>query len=429
MPRPTVVDLAYGQVRLADGRSADVGGLLDAVDSATVVAGGVRVFAHQAWREVWDGLGLPDATPAGPVPFVVGYPSTWGRLRSSVLARSVAEIAVPVDLVPRAVLIARSHADGAMQRCAVVETTRVPAVPLDPARVRPSTWDVTRLRRTSAGWQIDATEVLEPDAQDIGPRTESIVDDSVEAVFVDGAEPTEVARAQEVVATHALAGRVVAADRDLIRRYGWRTGRPPSDDDRLATVPTPAPAPATRNRPSGRLLWAAGAVAVTIAIVAAVVGFLQRGTAAVSEQTVVLGRTSVSVPADWRRSELSTPDGQDAQQTTRTVFVDPDDGRRILVVQSEVRADSTLATVARSLGNRIRQRGDDVVTEFSPSTRFVGRDVVSYREAPVSGGAIRWYVLVQDGLQVSIGCQPGSAGESVDTECAHAVSSVQIAPE
>jgi type VII secretion-associated protein (TIGR03931 family) len=82
--------------------------------------------------------------------------------------------------------------------------------------------------------------------------------------------------------------------------------------------------------------------------------------------------------------------------------------------------------VANSLRNRIDQRGDDVVQEFSASTRFAGREVISYREVPVSGGPIRWYLLVSAGLQVSVGCQDGSAGETIDEQCRIAVGSVRV---
>ena len=135
------------------------------------------------------------------------------------------------------------------------------------------------------------------------------------------------------------------------------------------------------------------------------------------------------MPGDWRQSEQRTPSGSaDDPSTTRAVFVDPDDGRRIIAVLTEVRAGSTRESVAGSLRNRIEQRGDDVVTEFSAATRFGGRDVIGYRESPASGGAIRWYVVVDDGLQVSIGCQAGTAAESPDDECAAAVRSVRVSP-
>ncbi|GAA3726639.1 type VII secretion-associated protein [Gordonia hankookensis] len=429
--RPTVVDLAFGQVSVSGGRSADVTDLLEAVDAPTVMVAGARRYGHQAWQAVLRDLHLPDMGPDGPLPMVVGYPSTWGRVRSSVLDRATAEFGAAITLVPRAVLIARSHSDGTMQRCAVVETTHFPGMPVDPARPREARWDVARLRRTSAGWEIEAVDVLEPESDGVAARTEAIVDDSVEAVFVDGSEPAEVARAIDVVATHALAGRVVAVDRDLIRRYGWRSGRPEGADPPIGQSERPAQDPTgpMRGR-TGRWIVAAGVAAVAVALVAGVVGFLQRGgEGPPAEQSVTLGRTDIDIPADWRRTELGRgPDAGGTDGPSRSVFADRADGRRMLVVQSEVRTDSTLASVATSLGNRIRQRGDDVVTEFSAVTRFMGREVISYREAPASGSAIRWYVLVEHGLQVSVGCQAGTTGESVEAECAHAVSSVRIAP-
>ncbi|RKH75687.1 type VII secretion-associated protein, partial [Corallococcus praedator] len=97
-------------------------------------------------------------------------------------------------------------------------------------------------------------------------------------------------------------------------------------------------------------------------------------------------------------------------------------------VQNAVRIDSTPTTVATSLRNRLQQSGGDTVSEFSAVTRYADRDVISYRETPGSGAAIRWYVMVSSALQVSVGCQPGTRGESVDAACAAAVGSVTIAP-
>lgn len=424
--RPTVVDLAYGRLHLG-GASVDVTGLLNSVDASTATLDGVTRHTDQAWRDVWRDLALPEAGEHGPRPIIVGYPSTWGRPRSSVLARSTAGLGAPVTLVGRAVLIARSHTDLTVQRCAVIETTHRPEPPSDPARPPRRWWDVTRLRRTSGGWEVESSAILEPDAEDLAGRVEAIIDDSVEMVLVDGTEPAETARVIEVVTAHALAGRVLPVDRDLVQRYGWRIGRPEGADDETAPPVVAAP-PEPRRRFAGHWIPAAGVIAVLIAIVAGVVGFLQRDDdPAEHTERVVVERTSLEVPADWRRNDLGSGDAQPAD-ASRTVFVDPNNGRRILLVQSQVRSDSSLATVATSLNNRIRQRGDDVVTEFSPATRFMGREVISYREAPASGSAIRWYVLVDDGLQVSIGCQAGTAGESVDTECARAVESVRIGP-
>ena len=434
--RPSVVDLAFGTPLVHDPEHGlrrvdrDVRPLLESVDQMSVVADGRREHLRQVWRRVFAGLDLPAGRP-----LVVGHPSTWGPRRASTLA-DLGDGRAPVALLPRAVLVARSHADLTVRRCAVVETTHLPRPPADPGHPRPAWWDVQIVGRGPDGWVIERSGLIRPGA-DRAPRSSpnadglDIIDDSVEAVFVDGDRPDEVSAAIGVIAGHAVAGRVVAVDRELVVRLGHRTGG--ADEDTMAPGPDPGPPDplrvgATRRR-SGTLL-AAAVMAILVVGGAIGVGLWQRGTAPDAASTEVgLGRATLTVPGDWRQSEQQTPSGSaDDPSTTRAVFVDPDDGRRIIAVLTEVRAGSTRESVAGSLRNRIEQRGDDVVTEFSAATRFGGRDVIGYRESPASGGAIRWYVVVDDGLQISIGCQAGTAAESPDDECAAAVRSVRVSP-
>ncbi|MDJ0452667.1 type VII secretion-associated protein [Gordonia amicalis] len=429
--RPTVVDLAFGQPRIWDPFTGlrcpdrDLRPLLLAVDEMTVVLDGRRRHLRQAWQQAFDEMGVHASDPGRPL--IVGHPSTWGHRRASSLADAGGRRAgqAPLTLLPRAVLIARSHADITVRRCAVVETTHLPEPPHDPARPRPAAWDVQIVRRHPQGWDIERSGVIEPGDREAEGL--SIIDDAVEAVFVDGDDPREVAAATELVAAHAIAGRVVPVDRDLLVRLGRRTGG--VADDAVPVADGPAmPAPDASRRRSRRVLAGAAAAAVVVVAVAFGVGWWQRDDPAPAAAEVAVGRATLSVPGNWRESGQDTPSGDttDDPTTTRAVFVSADDGRRIIAVLTELRDGSTRQSVATSLRNRIDQRGDDVVTEFSADTRYAGRDVISYREAPASGSAIRWYVIVDDGLQVSIGCQAGTAAESVDRECAEAVRSVRV---
>lgn len=449
---PLVVDLAYGDVVIDAGaggsgnvvgeqRRFDVTVLLDAIDSAVVTVGGETRATAQLWREMLFsvGRGAPDR------PVVLGHPSTWGSVRCGVLARAASCLRVPVSLVPRAVLIARSHSDTVMSNCVIVETTHRPAYPTD---TTPPTWDVQRMARTSSGWKVAGSGVIThtvdervhaigaaaggPADTGIGQRIVALIDDSVEAVFVDGADPAQVRAAIEEICAYTVAGRVVAVDRGLVRRHGSRTA---------VIAPLPETPPALPGNAAEQQSWAhrnrlpiAGLAALLVALLA--IGFFafdvtgrrneEPPTAPYREATV--GRTTLSVPAGWHQSTPPKPADQTDRGAaqTRSVFTDPSTGSRILLVQSDVRSASTLGSVANSLRNRIGQRGDDVVIEFSASTRFGDREVIAYREAPASGSAIRWYVLVDDDLQVSVGCQAGSTGEPVDVECARAVSTVRI---
>ena len=434
-PRPAVVDLAFGSPLIWEPAGGlrrvdrDVRMLLESVDHMSVVVDGRRDHLRQAWRRVFADLGLPAGRP-----LVVGHPSTWGPRRVSTLA-DLGDAGAPVSLLPRAVLVARSHADLTVQRCAVVETTHLPRPPADPARPQPSWWDVQIVGRGPDGWAVERSGVLRPGADHPSTPVDGegihVIDDSVEAVFVDGEAPDEVSAAIDVISAHAVAGRVVAVDRGLLVRLGHRTGGAADDAVDLGRDPRPPDSPpvgGTRRR--SRSLLAAAVVAVLVVSGAVGVGLWQREPASgASSADVRLGRATLTVPGDWRQADQDTPsDAADDPSTTRAVFVDPDDGRRIIAVLTEVREGSTLASVAGSLRNRIEQRGDDVVTEFSATTRFAGRDVIGYREAPASGGAIRWYVVVDDGMQVSIGCQAGTAAEPADSECAEAVRSVRVSP-
>lgn len=340
-----------------------------------------------------------------------------------------------MTLLPRAVLIARSHADITVGRCAVVETTHIPRIPSDPAHPPRREWDVQILDRTPTGWAIVRSTVLDADAGATrgagAAAVEAVVDDTVEAVFVDGEDPGDIDEAISTITSHAVAGRVVRVDRNLLVRLGRRTGGPADD-----AVPSPRevarrpvePAAHTSRRP-----LVLGAVAALVVVAAALgIGlwqglFSSEDAAPPAMAAAQLGRAELSVPGHWRQTTQDAPsDATGDPDTARAVFVSTDDGGRIIAVVTDLRPGSTRESVARSLRNRIEQRGDSVVTEFSAATRFGGREVVSYRESPASGSAIRWYVVVEDDLQVSIGCQSGSTGEPVDAACTQAVRSVRV---
>ncbi|MFT4044087.1 MAG: type VII secretion-associated protein [Gordonia sp. (in: high G+C Gram-positive bacteria)] len=431
--RPPVIDLAYGEnvgIGAWPPGTAPITmvSVLEAIDAPTVsVAGEVR-FTHEVIRDMI-AAEIANSGVSNDDPIVVGYPSTWGSTRRDVLARACAGLPAAIMLTPRAMLIARSHSDAVMARCAVVETTHLPSYPVDPAHPSGPTWDVLRLSRSGDGWVIDRCGLLDPDDPDIdvAVRVQELIDDSVEAVFVDGADPVMLARAIDLVSADVVAGRVVATDHALIRRYGARRGSLEPMPHTSVSEPITVVAAVRARR---RWLWMGAAAAMVSLLAAAAVAFSGRGGETTPAQvSISVARTTMSIPRGWRRSSPPEPNAaahDDA--TSRTVFTDPGTGGRILLVQSRVRSGSTPASVAASLANRIRQRGDDVVTEFSPTTRFGGRDVISYREAPESGSAIDWYVLVDDDLQVSIGCQPGTGGQPIDDQCVTAVSSARIAP-
>lgn len=338
--------------------------------------------------------------PPGPV--VLTVPTVWGTPRCERLRRAVGRR--PTTLLPRAIAIARSHSDGASTICVVVEPgIEVPG--------EPPNWLVHRLHRGAAGWELHATTVRElSDAH--WPDHEF---DDAAAIFVVEPETDLV----EWLNTRTTVGRILPVDAHLIRRYGADPGVPrrplvEPEGRWVSDVDDAEP-------PRRRRALAALTVAAVLAAGAVAVG-MQATEPPPGRQPVLIGRATVSMPAGWRRSDLAAQPGSPA----RVVFVEPSDGRRIIVVETRLRGGSTPETVARSLANRIAQRGDDAVAEFAPSMRVGGRTVIAYRETPQSGSPIAWYVLVERSLQVSIGCQAGAAAQSVQRDCVSAVQSVTI---
>ncbi|GGF32406.1 type VII secretion-associated protein [Williamsia phyllosphaerae] len=415
--RAAVVDIAYSRLEVTGRPGLRIGALVDAINSDHVVSDGVVRSAREAWTaafaDVLTGSDAPEITLA--------HPSAWGTLRTSLLAESIGMAVgdgVAITLIPRAVAIAESHMEASAQMCVVTEC-------------HDGRLDVHRLTRDASHWSIAATSVFDEtlDDEEAADVLEPLVGDAVEAILVDGDNRDRVATTLRLLEDHTPTGRIAAVERILLHRYGGtRLPAPP-----LACAPVGSVTPRSRTKTA---VVVAGATAVLIAVVAGVVIAPWRADTDDERQaadtttsppgvTADVGRVSMSVPAGWRRTSDPVDDDGAVPFTT---FAARSDDRRIILVQNSVRTDSTLDTVAVSLRNRLDQRGSDVVTEFSPRTRYGDRDVIGYRETPVSGGQIRWYVVVESALQVSVGCQDGGQGQSVDTDCLAAVRSVAIAP-
>lgn len=411
--RSTVVDVAYARLEVGGRPGVRVGTLIESIDSDHVQLHGARRQIADGWAQaIGDVLG-----PRLPRSLTIAHPTTWGSRRAGIVidaARTVvarAGASTTVHAGPRAVLVAATHLEPSARVCVVAES-------------HDGRLDVHRVTRDDDGWQVARTDVLD-DPADPAVLGE-LVDDTVEAILVDGDNRDRLAATIRLFEDATPTGRVAAAERALIHRFGGEV---------LPSSPPPRPPDTTAVRRPSRRTLVVGAVAVAVVIAAAVAGTVAVGgsdddppSASAAPATSVradVGRVSMVVPVDWRRASDAADDTGAIPFTT---FAARTDDRRIIVVQNAVRIDSTPTTVATSLRNRLQQSGGDTVSEFSAVTRYADRDVISYRETPGSGAAIRWYVMVSSALQVSVGCQPGTRGESVDDACAAAVGSVTIAP-
>ncbi|MGO3325690.1 MAG: hypothetical protein ACTIMF_03760, partial [Gordonia sp. (in: high G+C Gram-positive bacteria)] len=199
------------------------------------------------------GLDIPLALPAWSGQ--VTHPSTWGTRRISEFRRRLAAVGVDAIPVPRAVALARSHADATVRRCAVIETA-----------VAPSTgghWMAHLVERRD-GAERDRTELDGMDGQDRADGQDGdwaitrvavtlpadVPDDpawaevvaAADVAVVDGPESSSIDEAMRTIA--APPGGAVRAARELVARHG---GLPVSARALLASAvprpPEPLPRP------------------------------------------------------------------------------------------------------------------------------------------------------------------------------------------
>lgn len=433
-----VADLAYGTIGL-DARSIEAEALLESIDAETLVGDGTTRSAVAVWTALLAEIGTALVTPGGS--FVLGVPSFWGRVRTAVVDEAARRSGYRIVLVPRAVLIAASHSDVLIRRCAVVETTHLPVSRRRPASDVAITADLTVVGRGSGGgWEIERRGTVELDESDAVELDESGavgldesnavgLDDSVHAVYVDGHDRAEVDQVRALLGARLSAVRVIAADRELTRRLGARALPAPVAGVRAPQLCFDPPVHAAVRSPRGRVVASAVAFAVVIGSILAVPRILSGTSSAEGIRIVTVDPVQVSVPGGWQRSTTPLPSSGADRVPRSSVFAAPTDGRRIIVTTTALRAGASAATVASSLANRIAARGTDDVAEFSASMTYAGREVIGYREHAGSGGPISWYVLVEGGWQISVGCQGGDQGESVEPQCRAAVGSLAMAEE
>ncbi|MBB5912801.1 type VII secretion-associated protein (TIGR03931 family) [Nocardia transvalensis] len=136
----------------------------------------------------------------------------------------------------------------------------------------------------------------------------------------------------------------------------------------------------------------------------------------------VFGRVRTQIPAGWHI----------ASQTDARVDLAPDGGarQRITLTQKPLAPGATADDVAHSLESQIQRRPPGTVTELRRDPSFGGRPGLSYEEYPPDGTTVRWQVLVDSGVQVSIGCQyPSGSWQPLAPTCEQFVHDARITPQ
>lgn len=165
------------------------------------------------------------------------------------------------------------------------------------------------------------------------------------------------------------------------------------------------------------LVYAAAAAVVVLIVVAAGVAIALSGsgsktsaasttTSSVAPSSAVstgpptpqaFGRLQVQIPAGWHI----------AAQVGDRVDLSPDNGarERITLMQKSLTLGAGIDDVADSLDAQIARRPAGQVSALQRNAVFAGRSGLSYQEFPGDGSAVRWQILVDADLEVSVGCQ------------------------
>ncbi|WP_280387140.1 type VII secretion-associated protein [Nocardia wallacei] len=372
-------------------------------------------------------------------------PSDWGRRRRAAVQAAASRLVADVTVEPlalRAVSLGASTAQH--QRIAVLE-------------LNPLSATVTLVGRSGSNTWIDACE-HEPTVglADAQPASGLDAVGAVVARLLAGQTPTyllavgisDPALLQALRA--AIAGQCgfpvdvrPVAGTELIRgtqppgqpappsRYGPAEPPPVEWDAPLREHAVAAQPPRSR-----RPLIVAGSVALAVlvlAVGAAIVLLRPSDDTTAAPPTTqqpppsarptpqTFGRVQVPIPAGWHI----------AAQTDNRVDLSPDSGarQRITLTQKELAPGSSVDEVARSLEAQIQRRPAGTVTDLRRDPAFGGRPGLSYEEFPPDGTTVRWQVVVDSGLQVSIGCQyPSNNWQPIAAPCEQLVRDLRITP-
>ncbi|MFC6009668.1 type VII secretion-associated protein [Nocardia lasii] len=135
--------------------------------------------------------------------------------------------------------------------------------------------------------------------------------------------------------------------------------------------------------------------------------------------TETLGRVVIEIPAGWHPSTATE---------TRVDLV-PDDAtrHRITITQKPVTPGTGYSEVAADLTAQIAKKPAGTVTPVRRDVVFAGRPGLAYEEHPTDGSTVRWHVLVERGVQVSVGCQyAGDEWDGVVSACEQVVGAVRV---
>ena len=394
----TIGRLACGTARSGHAEPVLASAALDGGDGRFVLVDDQPLPIGEAWRAALQPV-LDGADRA-----VLIHPSWWPAPRIDTARRAAEDVVEDVDLIPRWQVLAHPHDGGTI----VIETApHAVVVLLDGAPIA--------VCSRSPAPDVVAGEVARIVVARRGDRP----------VIIDA--PLRVSGA-DTVATLLLTRLSAARVRAVIAGEDQMIA---AAEELVAAVSIAADAAAISggagNGPRRRWGYLAAGIA---AVAVTAVGVATEGPErpgdqwdhqdAIATTALVDGRVVMQVPADWAVRRVT-----DGPGSARVEVMSPADQDAVLHLTQSRLAVTDLAATAAALRSAVDAEPSGVFVDFNPADTRGGRPAVTYREVR-PGRDIKWTVLVDGDLRISIGCQQAtSRAASVAAACDDAVRSAR----
>ncbi|HEY7051964.1 MAG TPA: type VII secretion-associated protein [Mycobacterium sp.] len=365
---------------------------LAAIDDEFALMDEHPVAVTALWRELF-------ASFLGDEPLLLVCPSWWSERRVATVTDAARATAGKVAVRRRAEALA---AEGGRPRAVVVE---IAASFVAITRMPGAIFDAT-VRR-----QDDPASV----ADDVARQVVSVAGDSVVVDCADGVDGAAELAGMLAERLRAPGLRVTIVDDGRLSQ----ASEPPEPGERRSArveFGTAAAGPQIRRRTA-----AVAGAAATVVLAAVVVAASDPTARAPRTTLLVEGRIAVEVPASWSARRVTGGPG-----SVRLQVISPTDPQAALhVTQSSVSDTETLDDTADTLRRALADEPPGVFVDFNPDDRRGDREAVTYREIR-TGHDIRWAVLLDKGLRISIGCQSARGTEdTVASICERAIASAR----
>jgi type VII secretion-associated protein (TIGR03931 family) len=336
---------------------------------------------------------------------VVVHPSWWSSSRVGLVTTAAKTLADDVLARPRSWLL-RQSPRAEPEATVVVETAeRLVAI--------------TGVEIVAVPRRTDPHRV----AEQVASVVDGITCDTTAVVLVDAPAMVAGAAALATLIAGAVRGhgqRVVEIGDAALPRLAGLAQSSLSAPDEPSSPPANATAGGTRAHTWMLRAFAAAAIVLAAAVpaVAAMGRHSARRQDTMPTTFLVEGRVALSVPANWPTARVVAGPGSARVQVTS-----PSDPEVALHVTQSPVPDETLSDTAERLKHAIDAEPAGVFVDFNPSGNSAGRPAVTYREVRASH-QVRWTVLLDGTVRISIGCQSRPAGEdAVRDVCEQAVRS------